>query len=75
MSTASTVAIAGMLALPIASGSRSGEPTKPIHRLFSIRDAYLSDLADRQTTNGPDMTEQRIAQFPNFPNFGNWRNR
>jgi hypothetical protein len=74
MTTASSLAIAAALTLPVASPHGTIGTARPIDRLSSIRDAYLSDLEHR-TPGTTDLAGQQVAQFPNFPNFGNWRNR
>jgi len=51
---------------------------RPIERLASIRDAYLSSLTNEWSMPVEGSGTDQVAQFrnfPNFPNFSNWRNR
>jgi hypothetical protein len=75
ISTASVTAVLGMPAAAFPSVPESEHP--PIERLASIRQAYLSALAD-EWSMPVEKGGEHVAQFrnfPNFPNFSNWRNR
>jgi hypothetical protein len=79
LSTISTAAVTAALGAPaLAATPLEGADRRPIERLASIREAYLSSLTDQWSMPVERGSGDQVAQFrnfPNFPNFSNWRNR
>ena len=79
LSTISTAAVTAALGAPALAATPSADTDpRPIERLASIREAYLSSLTNEWSMPVEGSGTDQVAQFrnfPNFPNFSNWRNR
>jgi hypothetical protein len=79
LSTISTAAVTAALGTPALAAAPSADiDPRPIERIASIREAYLSALTDQWSMPIEGSGHDQFAQFrnfPNFPNFSNWRNR
>jgi len=79
LSTISTAAVTAVLGTPAVAVTPSADADRrPVERLASIREAYLSALASEWSMPVGQSGDDQVAQFrnfPNFPNFSNWRNR
>lgn len=77
LSTVSAAVVTAAVGRPAAAVTPPADADRPIERLASIREAYLSTLAS-EWSMPVEGSEDQVAQFrnfPNFPNFSNWRNR